>query len=411
MSSPGSPGPSPPRVDSSTEPIDPPKPLSRISEYDENALKIRLKYAHLTLNNPQRKLCPLGMHAMKLYKEACAHLLDLEDGETFESEEELHQAKVEWISAIRTYEQTAQYSAFLEITGTSDAEEMKEQLLALRRTSLYARYGDYFADVCTRLKREAEVHKLFKWQSLQKKYWTEIYKELNTEEPAYKEPLYGEGHHTECPTHMDVASACRRVGFGITDMLPIIKHYAIRNELLHANLLTLVKESNFAGLAKVLHDDYCDVPRLYPPESKSSSKLMLTLLQTMIDNWFEYDEDDFETYTGWVPSKELRALKNELKTADTELVNKRVKEETTKMVQKGLRDRAKEKEVLDNIDELTLLPGKKMKHVTSSQLEEEKTTAKKMEVAWDKIRGLSLNFRKMSDSYIVTYGELGPPPA
>ncbi|KAK2757113.1 hypothetical protein FQN54_005083 [Arachnomyces sp. PD_36] len=38
-----------------------------------------------TLVPPQRQLSPLGMHAIKLYREACAHFLDLEDGQICES--------------------------------------------------------------------------------------------------------------------------------------------------------------------------------------------------------------------------------------------------------------------------------------------------------------------------------------
>jgi hypothetical protein len=43
-------------------------------------------YAYATLWNPERKLSPIGIRALKLYKDVCVRLLDLEEGETFEKE-------------------------------------------------------------------------------------------------------------------------------------------------------------------------------------------------------------------------------------------------------------------------------------------------------------------------------------
>jgi hypothetical protein len=60
-----------------------------------------------------------------------------------------------------------------------------------------------------------------------------------------------------CQTTIAVLQACTMVGLNVTDML-------VRNEVVHSNLLSLVKEGSFWALAKRLHDDYCDVRTLYP---------------------------------------------------------------------------------------------------------------------------------------------------
>jgi hypothetical protein len=74
----------------------------------------------------------------------CARLLDLEEGEVFEDRpEELEVVKGEWVAAIRTYEQSIQYVACLNVTHTLDAQTLQDEILSLQRTSFYARYGDY----------------------------------------------------------------------------------------------------------------------------------------------------------------------------------------------------------------------------------------------------------------------------
>jgi hypothetical protein len=68
--------------------------LQNASDYKEKNLKERLIYADRTLRNPERKLSPIGIRALMSYEDACAHLLDLKEGEVYEGgEEELEEAK------------------------------------------------------------------------------------------------------------------------------------------------------------------------------------------------------------------------------------------------------------------------------------------------------------------------------
>ena len=101
----------------------PPKPLQNALDYKDKNLKERLIYADHALRNPERKLSPIGIRALKLYKDACARLLHLEEGEVYEGgEEELETVKDEWRATIRMYEGSIQYTACLQITRTSDAQ-------------------------------------------------------------------------------------------------------------------------------------------------------------------------------------------------------------------------------------------------------------------------------------------------
>lgn len=396
-----------------TEPLNPPHPLPNISDYNENRLKEGLKYADSTLRDPLRKLSPIGMHALKLYKDACARLLDLEDGETFDDKEEFEAVKQEWIANIRTYEQSIQYHACLNITHTSDAQRLQEEILNLQRTTFYARYGDYLAESCRQLKCEAEARKVEGWQRLSKSYWSEVSRNLDEEQNAYEEVLRGKRLHDQCPTYLAISHTCRRVGFNMDDMLSAIRHYAVRNELVHANLTALIKDNKFATLAKRLHDDYCDVPRLTSPLEEMPSALMLQLIEAIINLWFDRDPDYPEDYETWSSNETLRQLRNELRGPCKEAdVNKGISHEIQKALRKTLREAEQERGLVDMLNQNfgLLSGGKRVKRVASTKLEAERERTKKMKRDWDKIKGMAAGIRKMSETYILTYGELAAPP-
>jgi hypothetical protein len=79
------------------------------------------------------------------------------------------------------------------------------------------------------------------WEKLQKSYWTEIGQQLRAEQDAFKRCLDGEmannGYHTDLYKDW--------LEFHRYDTLASIHHYAVRNELVHSNLLSLVKEGDF----------------------------------------------------------------------------------------------------------------------------------------------------------------------
>lgn len=73
-------------------------------------VKDRLLYADSVIRNQTRKLSPLWLRGLKLYKDACAHLLSLEEGESFdEGEENLESAKDVWRAVIQMYGRAIAY--------------------------------------------------------------------------------------------------------------------------------------------------------------------------------------------------------------------------------------------------------------------------------------------------------------
>jgi hypothetical protein len=398
-----------------TEILESPKPLKDAGAYDEQRLKQGLKYADWALRNMERKLSPIGARGLMLYKEACARLLDLDEGKTCEEgEDTMQEVRDEYLGTIRIYERSIQFTACLRTTRTADAQSLQDELVKLQRLAFYARYGDILAAACRELKREAEAKKVEGWRTLNKKYWTDVHKTLADEKAVYEKVLNGEPLYDQCPTHFAISQACMTVGFSKDNMLSIIDHYARRNELLHSNMIPFIKNGMFHDLTKRLHDDFCDIPLVIMPLQEVQSELMVALLNTMIDHWFERDPDQPNNHQMWIPSANLKKLHKDLKgpkppnEAD---LNKEISEIIVKGLKRRLRDAEKEKELVEQLNtSFGIAPGaSKVKRVASSQLQAELERNKRMRIDWSKILNLVQGNKEISDVYLTKYGEFGVP--
>lgn len=70
----------------------------------------------------------------------------------------------------------------------------------------------------------------------------------------------------KCPTHKAILRSCIRVGLQMKEMLAMIQHYATQDELLHANLLLLIKPGRFQDLMRRLNDKFCNIPLIVSAE-------------------------------------------------------------------------------------------------------------------------------------------------
>lgn len=68
--------------------LDPPKPLQNAANYDRKRIGNVLLYVESTLRNPTRKLSPIGMRALLLYKDACARFLEMKVRKMFAEKDE-----------------------------------------------------------------------------------------------------------------------------------------------------------------------------------------------------------------------------------------------------------------------------------------------------------------------------------
>ena len=177
-------------------------------------------------------------------------------------------------------------------------------------------------------------------------YWAAINRKMENEQEAYKRILRGDMLHDKCPTHMAIFQTCRRVGFSLEDMLPEIQHYTTHNRPVYADLLTLVEGGGYYYIAKILHHEYCDIPRLTPPSEDFLSKLMMTLIKTMMDLSLERDLEDFELYVAWSASPYLKSLRREIRSRGETSLKEEVTKRIAKATDKALKDAELAREVM-----------------------------------------------------------------
>lgn len=126
---------------------------------------------------------------------------------------------------------------------------------------------------------------------LQKHYWTEIDANLKQEADAYGRVLAGEHVHDQCPTYLAVSHACDHVGLNLDDMIQAICLYLERDQVIHTNIIPLIKSGLFFDLAKHLYNDCCDIPLLISDDQKPT-ELLKHLIEAIIDLWFVRNETD-----------------------------------------------------------------------------------------------------------------------
>lgn len=170
-----------------------------------------------------------------------------------------------------------------------------------------------------------------------------------------------------------------------------------------------------ATIMILLHDDFCNIPKVVFALEDVQFDLMVKLLETMIKIWFDRDEDEPDNMQMWSPSEELKRYHKELKgpnaRAQAEL-NQEMSDAIVQSVRKQCRNSQKEREIISLIENNfgTATETRKTKRITSSQLAEETLRAKKRNKDWIKIMNMVHGTKKMSDTYLEDYEELGMPP-
>jgi hypothetical protein len=136
---------------------------------------------------------------------------------------------------------------------------------------------------------------------------------VNTESPVYQRHLNGEtGLQAEIPTTYAITVACYSIGLDPVDTLQIVKQYGIRNDLLHTNLLPMIKKGLFAHLAKRLCLDRTEIVSLAPASEQADRNIVERLLNSMINLCFDREESDLADYQMWTVKPRLKAYDREL---------------------------------------------------------------------------------------------------
>ena len=273
-----------------------PVPESEISLYTRERLQKSLIYARKFLS--RRNISPRSELFMHFFKNEIKNAL------ITNTKEEIKTSTI----MIMVQEKLINENFFLKPLSAN--KEMEENLLALRESQYYQRYGDYMKIIPTRLRIHASKEKTENWESISgRHYWSDIAKELDAEDIAWKkskQTIRGSNSgRVNLSTFRAVHLAC--VDLGISQELVIwsIMKYAKRNEQAHHNLNTLRETGEFSTLAKVLCADRDELSCTFSEISNETDLDRLKdVIQHEIDTWFDTSVDP--TYPQvWSPKPAL----------------------------------------------------------------------------------------------------------
>lgn len=370
-----------------------------------------LTYADQTLQNHSRQLSPIGIRALILYRDACARSLELGDRDVFDQDEKMVQTlRDQSISFIKAYEDGITFTMSLQTIRSTDAQILQDEILKLQRATFYARYGEIFVSMCRRFGKMSEARKFGSWKASGNGYWVDVNCKLQdkNEKAAYALVQKGGGAFGECPTHKAILMCCNRLGLETEEILAMIQHYAILDELPDANLFPLIKPERYQDLKRRLRDDICNIPLIFPTEEVFQTSLMTIILEGMIDLWFcrdPYQPDDMEE---WIPSKGLRRHYWELQGAHAQSDGVEVYEEASDAImlciwRRCLNQQQKQEEKSMRQDSLGLAGTvqRKRKRAEAHQIIVENFRTRQRYERFHQLIRLASNFKRTSDVYFV----------
>lgn len=157
---------------------------------------------------------------------------------------------------------------------------------------------------------------------------------------------------------------------------------SVRNELLHVNLLSMIKQGHFHNLTKSLHDDFCNIPKVVWALEDNQLDIMMKLLEMMLNLWFDCDEDNPGNMQMWIPSEQLKEYYKGLRGPDAHSeaeINHGMPDAIMQSIQKQCRNSQREREMISMVEINFGLATevRKTQRIASSQLLKKPSRAQK----------------------------------
>ncbi|KAI9773397.1 MAG: hypothetical protein M1840_007612 [Geoglossum simile] len=285
--------------DTPTVPV--PVPLKAFSDYTPGRIREGLSWVDQRLRSTTRKPSPLSAKALLIYKDTCTDALSTTD------EEEL----ISLVSTIRTFEESIATKYWLGGLGP-EAQAIQDRILAFKRLEFNARYGDYVGRLCSDLRSKTAKLKTEGYELLSGgKNWTDISDIIKLEDRAIRD-YKGPPNATNRPptkTTDAVYLGCADLGLNPRLTLWAIRQYGERNNMMHASLDNYIKGRDFAAVASRLAQDLAELPKIVPPEEEEMETNMQTIIEALIQEWFDTSEDP-DVPGAWTATQQLKAYSN-----------------------------------------------------------------------------------------------------
>ena len=262
-------------------------------------------YADQRLRSTTRKPSPITQLALKLYEAACnTYLLAAEN-------EFAHVNKMALCREIQAYEEAFNIRHHMEVERDQSLEDMKSELLSLRKSQLLARYGDYLAIVCNELKATSDAGQIIntamtstgRWASTAKLVEADITQLANPGDLEVGPWISKTGKPIQALPA--IATAAKKAGLAFMPALYAVSNYGERNLLVHKDFKGMMEVGDLNELATTLHADLTDIPALFEARDVKNRAFLTAIVEKIIDKWFDRVKPFEANPAAWRPKPEL----------------------------------------------------------------------------------------------------------
>ena len=314
-----------------------PQPEPTIEAYGIGRVLRAKADAEQRLSSITRKPSPLTKTSLKIYQAACnTYLLAAESN--FANVDRKAICK-----EIQEYEDAFNKRYHMEIEKDQQIEEMKKELVGLRKIQLLARYGDYLAMICNELQTASEANKLVdaalmgtgKWAAIAKRAESELAQMKDRNDLELGPWISKNGQPLRTLSAIEEAS--RKAGIAFLPALYAVTQYGERNLLVHRDFKSMIKAGHFNELAEVLHADLTDIPAVFEDKEMQHRAFLTAILDKIIAQWYDRISPFEATPAAWRPKNELYAEAKAI--AQTTATTAQIASNTKKAVERANKGR------------------------------------------------------------------------
>ena len=245
-----------------------------------------MAYAEQRLASRTRKPTPVTRTALRYYQAACLAYLDAVYDFDWYYLSDLQEE-------IRDYVVVMNNQYYMQVEKKPDIESLKHQIIEARKVSLLARYGDYFALVCHKLRTEAEISPSAHLAALRShSNWMEIAERARKDIARMVRPQFLktgpwlDWEWQELPMLTAIGDAAEKAGLEFEPALYAVTKHGERTVLVHRSFKNMMKTGDYNQLAEALFHDLTDIPTLFDDRETHTRTLLTAIVENIIDRWF-----------------------------------------------------------------------------------------------------------------------------
>ena len=253
----------------------------------------------------RRNISPISQQYFTILRHACDTFLDAST-RNFKGVNTL-----KLTTQVREIELEIRDRDWLRHAATEDQEKATAELLLARKLQMYARYGDYLAHFCHKLRVTADLkHTKDRELLSSQNRWTSIADtiklQLQERERRQRRPLtFGFPDDQPCKELRALEAAAEAAGIDCEQALFAVTGYGERNVLFYNNLEDDLRGGNHDRLKRMLASDLSDINAVIPIELEAERRIFVAIIRQLTSHWCtQYDMVDDPTL--WGESEEFR---------------------------------------------------------------------------------------------------------